>query len=178
VDECAWYAIAFLVDTTFGLVLSVIFLKVLIWLAHKFDWPRLKDSGIYFVDETDRSETGCLCLPFLHKLHCIRNCWFKKTWRCQFYAWLLILTLVKVILALFMYMFSASLAIIGGWMFSPFQVRNYCDKRVTVRENFDLTNALFSSLTLPPHIGFAQDRARLCYDSVPWVFECALFLDH
>ena len=107
-DACAWYAMAFIIDTTFGLVLSVVFLKILVLFARRFDWERLKDSGIYLEDDVSR-------------FRCCTNCWFNKTWRFQFYSWLFILTWVKLIIAVVMVITSSGLSRIGSWLFFPLQ---------------------------------------------------------
>jgi hypothetical protein len=86
-----------LIDTTLGLVLAILFLGVLDRLANERDWVHLKHSGVY------SGERGLL------------------TWTVQVIAWLVILTLVKVIIYLFMWLASEPLAWIGGILFAPLQ---------------------------------------------------------
>lgn len=97
VDECAWYGMSYLIDTTLGLVLAVIFVKLLDILANKFNWEGLKKSGVY------HGEDGV---------------WH---WIQQVFAWLGILTIVKVLIYLFMWGLSGPLAVIGGILFAPLQ---------------------------------------------------------
>lgn len=96
-DECAWYAINYLVDTTFGLLLAVMFLKGLEYLSKEYDWETLKNSGVYFGE----------------------NKWIH--WRDQVGAWVAVLTLVKIVILFFMWIFSSFLAFWGRILFKPFQ---------------------------------------------------------
>jgi CBS domain containing-hemolysin-like protein len=96
-DECAWYAIAYLVDTTLGLVLAIWFLKALDMLAHQNDWVSLKHSGVY--EGVD---------GVLHFAN-------------QTVAWMVVLTLVKIVIYYFMVLFSGALAVAGALLFEPFQ---------------------------------------------------------
>lgn len=96
-DECAWYAINYVIDTTLGLVITIVFLDWLEKLANHFDWVALKNSGVYVGREG------------------------IKHWVCQMFAWVTILTLVKVIICIFMWLFSAPLAYVGAILFAPLQ---------------------------------------------------------
>lgn len=96
-DQCAWYAMSFLIDVTIGLIFSIIFLGILDRMANARNWTTLKDSGVYVGDDA-----------LLHWIH-------------QVLAWLVIQTLVKVVVYLFMWAFSAPLAWIGGVLFAPFE---------------------------------------------------------
>lgn len=96
-DQCAWYAINYLIDTTFGLVLAIIFIRLLDTCANKHGWSALKDSGVY------HGKSG-----MLH-------------WLVQVFAWIFILTLVKGILCVFMWIGSEPLAYIGMLLFKPLQ---------------------------------------------------------
>jgi len=96
-DQCAWYGISYLIDTTLGLVLAIIFLRALDYVANERDWIHLKHSGVYSGDH------GVL------------------TWIAQCIAWLVILTLVKIIIYLFMWLASEPLAFFGGLLFAPLQ---------------------------------------------------------
>jgi hypothetical protein len=96
-DQCAWYGMCYLVDTTLGLVLAVWGLKFIDYLAHQNDWAALKHSGVY--EGVD---------GFLH-------------WVYQVLAWLINLTVGKVIIYYFMVWTSAPLAWVGGIIFSPFE---------------------------------------------------------
>jgi hypothetical protein len=96
-DQCAWYGMSYLIDTTLGLLLAVIGLRILDWMANERDWAALKHSGVY------AGKDGVW--------H-----WF---WQCL--AWLFILTIVKVFIYLFMWVCSEPLAWFGGVLFAPFQ---------------------------------------------------------
>mmetsp|Transcript_32027 Transcript_32027/g.53577 ORF Transcript_32027/g.53577 Transcript_32027/m.53577 type:complete len:291 (+) Transcript_32027:203-1075(+) len=96
-DQCAWYGMAYLVDTTLGLLLAIWGLKAIDWLANEYDWASLKHSGVYVgVD------------GILHWIH-------------QAVAWLFILTVSKVIIYFFMLWTSDALAYVGGILFKPLQ---------------------------------------------------------
>lgn len=95
-DQCAWYGMCYLVDTTLGLVLAVWGLRFIDYLAHTHDWVSLKHSGVY--EGVD---------GILHWVH-------------QVVAWLLNLTWGKVVIYYFMVLFSRPLAWVGGILFSPF----------------------------------------------------------
>lgn len=96
-DECAWYAINYVIDTTLGLVITIVFLDWLERLATYFNWTSLKNSGVYVGRE-----------GLIH-------------WAFQMVAWLIILTLVKVIICVIMWLTSAPLAYIGAILFAPLQ---------------------------------------------------------
>jgi hypothetical protein len=96
-DQCAWYGMLYLVDTTLGLLLAIWGLKAIDWLANKHDWASLKHSGVYAgVD------------GILHWIH-------------QALAWLFILTVAKIIIYFFMVWTSDILATVGGFLFAPLQ---------------------------------------------------------
>ena len=96
-DECAWYAINYIIDTTLGLVITIVFLDWLEKLAVYFDWTSLKNSGVYVGRE-----------GLMH-------------WAMQLIAWIIILTLVKVIICIIMWLTSTPLAYIGAILFAPLQ---------------------------------------------------------
>lgn len=96
-DECAWYAINYLIDTTLGLVLSILFLRLLDWVANERDWVSLKHSGVY---------------------QGVDGMWH---WWHQLTAWMIVLTVVKVIICVFMWLTSPLLAKWGGIFFEPLQ---------------------------------------------------------
>eukprot|EP00571_Detonula_confervacea_P002354 CAMPEP_0172314034 /NCGR_PEP_ID=MMETSP1058-20130122/21514_1 /TAXON_ID=83371 /ORGANISM="Detonula confervacea, Strain CCMP 353" /LENGTH=282 /DNA_ID=CAMNT_0013027791 /DNA_START=215 /DNA_END=1060 /DNA_ORIENTATION=- len=96
-DECAWYAINYVIDTTLGLVITIVFLDWLERLANHFNWVALKNSGVYVGREG-------IC-----------------HWVWQMLAWIVILSLVKVIICIFMWLFSAPLAYVGAVLFAPLQ---------------------------------------------------------
>lgn len=96
-DQCAWYGMTYLVDTTLGLVLAIWGLKAIDWCANEYDWVSLKHSGVY--DGID---------GLLHWIH-------------QAVAWLLILTVVKVMIYFFMILTSEQLAYFGALLFKPLQ---------------------------------------------------------
>jgi STIMATE family len=96
-DQCAWYGMCYLVDTTLGLVLAVWGLRIIDGLAQKWNWDALKQSGVY--EGVD---------GLLH-------------WFWQVFAWLVNLTVGKVIIYYFMVLCSQPLAVVGGILFAPLQ---------------------------------------------------------
>ena len=96
-DQCAWYGMCYLVDTTLGLFLAVWGLRFIDYLAHTHDWVSLKQSGVY--EGVD---------GIVHWIH-------------QVLAWLINLTVGKIIIYYFMVWMSEPLAWVGGIIFSPFQ---------------------------------------------------------
>ena len=88
---------SYLIDTTMGLLLAIIFLAILDYFANERDWVHLKHSGVY------SGPNGL---------------WH---WASQVLAWLAILTIVKIFIYLFMWFFSEQLAMFGGWLFKPLQ---------------------------------------------------------
>jgi hypothetical protein len=96
-DQCAWYGICYLVDTTLGLVLAIFLLKALDKVAHERDWASLKHSGVY--EGVD---------GYLH-------------WANQVMAWVVVLTIVKIIIYFFMILTSEMLAVAGAILFAPMQ---------------------------------------------------------
>ncbi|KAG7352487.1 STIMATE family protein [Nitzschia inconspicua] len=96
-DQCAWYGIIYLVDTTLGLLLAIWGLKSIDWIANQYDWASLKHSGVY--EGVD---------GLLHWIH-------------QALAWLFILTVVKVIIYYFIVLTADALAMVGSVLFAPLQ---------------------------------------------------------
>lgn len=88
---------SYLIDTTLGLVLAIMFLKLLDTVSHERDWVHLKHSGVYAGPQG----------------------WV--TWAVQVIAWLVILTAVKAIIYVFMWLCSGPLAFFGGLLFAPLQ---------------------------------------------------------
>jgi len=99
-DECAWYAINYVIDTTLGLFITIVFLDWLERLANHFNWVALKNSGVYIGRE-----------GIIH-------------WFWQMMAWIAILSLVKVIICILMWLFSSPLAFAGAVLFAPLQSNN------------------------------------------------------
>jgi hypothetical protein len=97
-DQCAWYGISYMIDTSLGLLLAIVLLGCLDRAAARYHWTYLKDSGVY---------TGDTAL-----LH----------WSAQLMSWLLILTFTKLLIYCFMWACSEPLAVIGAWLFAPLQV--------------------------------------------------------
>jgi len=96
-DQCAWYGMTYLVDTTLGLLLAIWGLKAIAWMANEWDWDSLKHTGVY--EGVD---------GLLHWIH-------------QAIAWLLILTFGKVIIYYFMLWTSVWLSLFGSLLFTPLQ---------------------------------------------------------
>jgi hypothetical protein len=95
-DQCAWYGMSYLIDTTLGLLLAILGLQYVERLANQYQWRPLMHSGVYVGDTA-----------LYH-------------WTCQVGMWLFILIITKLILYLFMWLFSNPLAWIGTVLFAPF----------------------------------------------------------
>jgi STIMATE family len=95
-DECAWYGMSYLLDTTLGLLLAVIGLQWLERTAKARHWTALEHSGVYSGDTA------------------------LSHWTAQVTAWIAILTLVKVLIYAFIWICSAPLATVGSLLFAPF----------------------------------------------------------
>jgi hypothetical protein len=96
-DQCAWYAMNFFLDTTLGLVISLIFLGMLERFAERRGWTSLTNTGVYAGPDA------------------------VKIWLIQLIAWLIILTLVKVVNVFVLWLFSPLLARMGEFLFRPLQ---------------------------------------------------------
>lgn len=96
-DECAWYGMSYLLDTTLGLLLAVLFLQGLERAAHRYHWTALQHSGVY---------VGSTAIPH---------------WTSQVVAWVAILTIVKLLIYAFIWVCSEPLAYVGYVLFAPFQ---------------------------------------------------------
>ena len=97
-DECAWYGISYLIDTTLGLVLAIWCLRIQDWLAERYNWTTILNTGVY------SGPKAC------------------QHWTHQTFAWLVILTVVKILIYGFMVIFSDMLAIFGSIMFAPLEI--------------------------------------------------------
>lgn len=95
-DQCAWYGMSYLIDTTLGLVLAIFGLKLLQRFANAFSIASLQHSGVY-VGNT----------ALYH-------------WTMQVLAWLTILSVCKVIIYLFMWLCQAPLGWLGTTLFKIF----------------------------------------------------------
>lgn len=96
-DQCAWYGINFLIDTTVGLFFSIIMLNYLTQQAQKRNWESLRNCGVY------EGENG------------------MKHWTYQLLAWMVILTITKFILVFIIWVFYPLLARVGDFSFRPLQ---------------------------------------------------------
>ncbi len=96
-DECAWYGISYMIDTTLGLVLAIIGVTILDYFANKHNWVAFKDSGVYAGEEG------------------------LKHWALQVFAWMFILTIVKIIIFAVMVLGFQGLAWMGNILFRPIQ---------------------------------------------------------
>lgn len=96
-DQCAWYGMTYIIDTTLGLLLAIWGLKAIDYMANEWDWVSLKHSGVY------QGVDG-----LLHWIH-------------QCVAWLAILTISKVIIYYFMIWTADWLSMFGDILFSPLQ---------------------------------------------------------
>ncbi len=96
-DQCAWYGINFLIDTTVGLFFSILMLDLLTQQAHRRNWESLKRCGVYEGNDGMRD------------------------WAYQLIAWMIILTITKFILVFIIWAFYPILARVGDFLFRPLQ---------------------------------------------------------
>jgi len=96
-DQCAWYGINFLIDTTVVSFFSVLMLDMLTQAAHNRNWETLKNSGVY------EGENG------------------MTHWFHQLLSWMMILTVTKFILVFILWAFYPILARFGDFLFKPLQ---------------------------------------------------------
>jgi hypothetical protein len=100
VDECAWYGISFVIDTTVGLALSLALLHYLEKYARRYDITPLVHLGVYTGDTA------------------------MYHWTIQLLAWLAILSVAKLAIYIFMYLCAAPLLVIATLLFTkPFAGR-------------------------------------------------------
>eukprot|EP00941_MAST-03F_sp_MAST-3F-sp1_P005541 g5541.t1 len=99
-DECAWYAINYVLDCGFGVPVAYVGLLFLAYLAKRFQWESLLNYGNYFV-------------------YGRKHLW--RTWGIQLAAWLWIVATSKVVLALLMWPAGAILGRLGMRLFKPLQ---------------------------------------------------------
>lgn len=97
-DECAWYGLSYLIDTTLGLVLAIMCLRIQDHFAAKYQWECLMNTGVY------------------HGANALRD------WTAQTFSWVFILTVVKIGIYYFMLIFKDILAFFGSIMFAPLQI--------------------------------------------------------
>jgi hypothetical protein len=91
----------YLIDTTLGLVLAIWGVKIVQTLSYKYNWKALQHSGVY--ESTD---------GVVH--------WDHYAW--QVFAWVVVLTVVKIFIYVFMVAASSPLAYAAGILFLPLQV--------------------------------------------------------
>jgi hypothetical protein len=96
-DQCAWYGINFLIDSTIGLFFSIVMLNALTQYANKKNWASLKHCGVY------EGKDG------------------MKHWTAQLITWMLIMTVTKFILVFILWVFYPILARVGDFLFKPLQ---------------------------------------------------------
>lgn len=97
-DECAWYGLSYLIDTTLGLVLAIMFLRIQDFLALRYNLTWIQHTGVYTGDDA------------------------FKHWAAQTTCWMIILTIVKIMIYYFMVLFSDMLAFMGSILFAPLQI--------------------------------------------------------
>ena len=88
---------SYIIDTSLGLVIAIVLLRWLDRVANERNWTALKDSGIYAGPDA-----------ITH-------------WAAQVIAWLIILSIAKVAIYIFMWAFSNPLAWAGGLLFAHFE---------------------------------------------------------
>lgn len=100
-DECEWYWINIMVDTTLGTAVAYFLLRIFTSCIRKKLGPASADfqSGEYMSED--------------------RTINFKKYGK-QLLLWMVVLTVMKILMVLFMFLFSGPLAAVAGFILSPF----------------------------------------------------------
>ncbi|CCI41567.1 unnamed protein product [Albugo candida] len=96
-DQCAFYFLNFVIDTTVGVYVAYHLLQVVTSLAVRWSWTALKNPGRYGDP------------PSL------------RVWWAQLWEWFAVLFLMKSIVAAFIFIFRIPLAWMGSIIFYPFR---------------------------------------------------------
>ncbi|CAK4215351.1 unnamed protein product [Aphanomyces euteiches] len=96
-DECAMYFINFTLDTSIGVLLNWLFLRLLVLLARRFKWTALQTPGDY--GDPVR----------------------VRVWIIQLLAWLIIIVSAKLVIGRFIILFQHSLVEFAHGMFQPLE---------------------------------------------------------
>ena len=102
-NECAWYFVSYSCDTIFGMTLSYIFLKLVIYYGDKFNYNRISQNGNYKI----RGYTS--------------NKDIIITWLIQISIWLLIILISRLFVALILWIGQDFFSILVHWIASIFQ---------------------------------------------------------
>ena len=89
-DQCAWYFVSYTFDTILGVTFGYYFLKCVTFLANKYNFSRLKESGNYKIED-GRTEV-------------------IKNWLAQTSCWIIIIALSRTIVGLILWIFSSLLS--------------------------------------------------------------------
>ncbi|DAZ95738.1 TPA: hypothetical protein N0F65_006335 [Lagenidium giganteum] len=98
-DQCAFYFMNVVVDTTLGVYIAFVLLQFVTALAVRRDWASLKHPGRY------GDPPSC------------------RTWWIQLTSWVIILVVMKLIVGVLLYVFRAAITFAGAIVFYP--VRNH-----------------------------------------------------
>ena len=90
---------SYIIDTSLGLVIAILLLKWLDRVSAQRQWKALEHSGVYVGEDA-----------VFH-------------WMAQVGAWLAILSIAKVIIYVFMWVFSSALAFLGALLFAQSNIR-------------------------------------------------------
>ncbi|KAF0693513.1 Aste57867_15539 [Aphanomyces stellatus] len=94
-DQCAFYFVNFTMDTSFGVAVNFMLLKVLVWAAFRFNLTSLQVPGDYG--------------------HPIQ----VRVWAIQLITWLVIICTTKLIIGAFIYALETPLGDMASWLFAP-----------------------------------------------------------
>ncbi|KAJ0398005.1 hypothetical protein ATCC90586_004697 [Pythium insidiosum] len=98
-DECAFYFMNVVIDTTLGVYIAFLLLQLVTAMAVRQNWPSLKHPGRYGDP------------PSL------------RTWTIQLLSWMGVLVVMKLLVGITIYVFRTPLGFIGSLLFFP--VRNH-----------------------------------------------------
>ncbi|KAG9407002.1 hypothetical protein AC1031_001626 [Aphanomyces cochlioides] len=110
-DECAMYFINFTLDTSIGVILNWLFLRLLVLLARRFKWTALQTPGDY--GDPIRVRYFTLTSP--------SNSFNSSVWIIQLLAWLIIIVSAKLVIGRCIILFQHSLIEFAHWMFQPLE---------------------------------------------------------
>ena len=99
-DQCAWYLVSYLMDTLLGVGLAYLLLRYLTYLANKYNWITIKESGYYGDDNSNKS--------------------IFKYWSAQLFTWILIILISRIFTGLVLFIFKNGFANVADGIASLF----------------------------------------------------------
>jgi hypothetical protein len=166
-DECEWYWINIMVDTTIGTGVAYVFLQI----ANAFIRKKMPASAQDFKLGEYRGEDGILSMSKYVK---------------QLTVWLVVITCMKILMVLFMFLFSGPLLALAGFILAPFLTQPFL-KLVVVMIFFPLVMDAFQiwmvdnfikKSSLHPSTGTEHDPELVSQSYVEASADALLALSH